>query len=107
MYSCTSTRSRWVNFAIVYSAYTHTSSARQTYFYNDDTFNFNYGQALSVAGRWKEAEEAFQLVQNETLKADYAYLSWVARCCADEPGGFFICIKVWFCSVLTRTGQTL
>ncbi len=54
----------------------------QTYFYNDDTFNYNYGQALAAVGRWKEAEEALQLVQSDALKADYAYLSWTARCCA-------------------------
>lgn len=29
----------------------------QTYFYNDDTFNFNYAQAKAHEGKWKEAEE--------------------------------------------------
>jgi intraflagellar transport protein 56 len=29
----------------------------QTYFYNDDTFNFNYAQAKAQEGKWIEAEE--------------------------------------------------
>lgn len=29
----------------------------QSYFYNDDTFNFNYGQAKAAIGKFKEAEE--------------------------------------------------
>ena len=29
----------------------------QSYFYNDDTFNFNYGQAKAAIGNFKEAEE--------------------------------------------------
>lgn len=29
----------------------------QSYFYNDDTFNFNYGQAKAAVGNYKEAEE--------------------------------------------------
>jgi intraflagellar transport protein 56 len=58
----------------------------KTYYYNDDSFNYNYGQALAAVGHWKEAEEAFQLVQSDALKADYAYLSWIARCCAFRLG---------------------
>ena len=29
----------------------------QSYFYNDDTFNFNYAQAKAAVGNFKEAEE--------------------------------------------------
>lgn len=29
----------------------------QGYFYNDDTFNFNYAQAKAALGNYKEAEE--------------------------------------------------
>jgi len=29
----------------------------QSYFYNDDTFNFNYAQAKAAVGNYKEAEE--------------------------------------------------
>lgn len=29
----------------------------QSYFYNDDNFNFNYAQAKAAVGNFKEAEE--------------------------------------------------
>ncbi len=29
----------------------------KSYFYNDDLFNFNYGQALAATGSFKEAEQ--------------------------------------------------
>lgn len=53
----------------------------KSYFYNDDTFNFNYAQAKAAAGNYKEAEEVFLLIQSEKIKQDYVYLSWLARCC--------------------------
>ncbi|XP_072035753.1 intraflagellar transport protein 56-like [Amphiura filiformis] len=52
----------------------------KSYFYNDDNFNFNYAQAKATAGNFKESEEIFMLIQNEKLKNDYTYLSWLARC---------------------------
>uniref|UniRef100_A0A3P9PZY4 Intraflagellar transport protein 56 n=1 Tax=Poecilia reticulata TaxID=8081 RepID=A0A3P9PZY4_POERE len=52
----------------------------KSYFYNDDTFNFNYAQAKAALGNYKEAEELFLLIQNEKIKDDYVYLSWLARC---------------------------
>ena len=52
----------------------------KSYFYNDDTFNFNYGQAKAAVGNYQEAEEIFLNITNEKLKTDYAYLSWLARC---------------------------
>ena len=51
----------------------------KSYFYNDDTFNFNYGQAKAAVGNYQEAEEIFLNITNEKLKTDYAYLSWLAR----------------------------
>ena len=53
----------------------------QSYFYNDDGFNYNYAQAKAAVGNFKEAEEVFNLVQSEKIKNDYTYLSWLARCC--------------------------
>ncbi|XP_061535317.1 intraflagellar transport protein 56 isoform X3 [Phycodurus eques] len=50
------------------------------YFYNDDSFNFNYAQAKAAIGNFKEAEEIFLLIQSEKIKSDYVYLSWLARC---------------------------
>ncbi len=52
----------------------------KSYFYNDDTFNFNYAQAKAAVGNYKEAEELLLLIQNEKIKNDYVYLSWLARC---------------------------
>lgn len=52
----------------------------KSYFYNDDVFNFVYGQTLASIGKWKEAEEAFLLVQHDRIKSDYTYLGWLARC---------------------------
>ncbi|KXS09778.1 TPR-like protein [Gonapodya prolifera JEL478] len=52
----------------------------KAYFYNDDTFNLNYGQAKVAVGAYEEAEEALCLVQNEKLKSTYTYLSHLARC---------------------------
>uniref|UniRef100_A0A8C6WL93 Intraflagellar transport protein 56 n=1 Tax=Neogobius melanostomus TaxID=47308 RepID=A0A8C6WL93_9GOBI len=52
----------------------------KNYFFNDDTFNFNYAQAKAALGNYKEAEEVFLLIQSEKIKNDYIYLSWLARC---------------------------
>ncbi|KAK3705828.1 hypothetical protein QZH41_011522 [Actinostola sp. cb2023] len=52
----------------------------KSYFYNDDTFNFNYAQAKAAVGNYKESEEIFMLIQSEKIKNDYTYLSWLARC---------------------------
>ncbi|XP_069508808.1 intraflagellar transport protein 56 isoform X2 [Ambystoma mexicanum] len=52
----------------------------KSYFYNEDTFNFNYAQAKAASGNYKEAEEVFLLIQSEKIKNDYTYLSWLARC---------------------------
>ncbi|NXF07615.1 IFT56 protein, partial [Smithornis capensis] len=52
----------------------------KSYFYSDDTFNFNYAQAKAAMGNFKEAEEVFLLIQSEKIKSDFVYLSWLARC---------------------------
>ncbi|OWK59337.1 Intraflagellar transport protein 56 [Lonchura striata] len=51
-----------------------------SYFYNNDTFNFNYAQAKAAMGNFSEAEEVFLLIQSEKIKSDFVYLSWLARC---------------------------
>lgn len=51
----------------------------KSYFYSDDFFNYDYGQAKAAVGNFKEAEEIFLLIQNEKMKNDYTYLSWLAR----------------------------
>ncbi|KAL2744274.1 intraflagellar transport protein 56 isoform X1 [Vespula maculifrons] len=50
----------------------------KTYFSNEDNFNFNYAQAQSAAGYFKEAEEAFLMIHNEKYKNDYIYISLLA-----------------------------
>lgn len=52
----------------------------KAYMYNDDDFNWNYGISLAQTGNFKAAEEALLLVQNERYKAEYCYISWLARC---------------------------
>ncbi|KAL2309119.1 hypothetical protein Nmel_005301 [Mimus melanotis] len=39
-----------------------------SYFYNNDTFNFNYAQAKAAMGNFSEAEEVFLLIQSEKIK---------------------------------------
>eukprot|EP00842_Homolaphlyctis_polyrhiza_P006873 jgi/Hompol1/775/HPOL_002573-RA len=50
------------------------------YFYNDDTFNYNYAQAKVATGAYEEGEELLLMIQNEKYKNEYAYLSHLARC---------------------------
>jgi len=50
------------------------------YFSSDDDFNWNYGIALAAAGDFKEAKEALLVVQNEKYRAEFCYISWLARC---------------------------
>ncbi|XP_051493439.1 intraflagellar transport protein 56 isoform X2 [Apus apus] len=52
----------------------------KSYFYNDDTFNFNYAQAKAAMNKFSEAEKVFLLIQSEKIKNDFVYLSWLARC---------------------------
>ncbi|KAF8568794.1 Tetratricopeptide repeat protein 26 [Paragonimus westermani] len=52
----------------------------KNYFYNDDTFNFNYAQAKAAVGAYKEAQEVFLRIQSEKIRSQYTYLSWLARC---------------------------
>ncbi|KAJ3316098.1 Intraflagellar transport protein 56 [Boothiomyces sp. JEL0838] len=45
------------------------------YFYNDDTFNYNYAQAKIATGAFEEGEELLLMIQNEKYKCEYAYLN--------------------------------
>lgn len=55
-------------------------SSIKSYFFNDDTFNFNFAQAKAATGNFQEAEEIFLLITSDKIKADYTYLSWLAKC---------------------------
>jgi intraflagellar transport protein 56 len=52
----------------------------KAYMYNDDDFNWNYGLAQGSIRSYKTAEEALLLIHNEKYKAEYIYISWLARC---------------------------
>lgn len=52
----------------------------KSYFFNMDSFNFNYAQAKAATGSYQEAEEVFMLINSEKFKNDYVYISWLARC---------------------------
>mmetsp|Transcript_65802 Transcript_65802/g.129159 ORF Transcript_65802/g.129159 Transcript_65802/m.129159 type:complete len:629 (-) Transcript_65802:161-2047(-) len=52
----------------------------KAYMYNDDGFNWNHGLSLASTGGFKQAEEALLLVQSEKYRAEYCYVSWLARC---------------------------
>ncbi|CAH1401329.1 unnamed protein product [Nezara viridula] len=55
-------------------------SSIKSYFFKDDAFNFNYAQAKSALGNYKEAEETFSRLQNDKLQNDYVYITHMARC---------------------------
>ena len=55
-------------------------SSIKSYFYNDDTFNFNFGQSKAATANFKEAEEVLLSVQSDKLRNDYIYVSCLTRC---------------------------
>lgn len=71
------------------------------YMANDDDFNWNYGLACSAASDFKEGKEALLLIQNEKYRAEFCYLSWLARChiMTNEPG------QAWETYVRMETGN--
>ena len=52
----------------------------ESYFINDDDFNWNFGVALAAAGDYGKAEEALLQIASDQYRSDYAYLSWLSRC---------------------------
>ena len=51
------------------------------YLFNDDTFNYNCGQAKVAVNEFQEAEEALLLIQDASFKADYTYIIHLVKCC--------------------------
>ena len=49
-------------------------SSIKPYFLSEDSFNFNFGQALSKKGKWPEAEEALLAVRDEKITSDFVYV---------------------------------
>ncbi|CAD7948025.1 unnamed protein product [Amoebophrya sp. A25] len=52
----------------------------KAYFSTDDDFNWNYGITCANVGEYKEAKEAFQMIQTEKYRSEFTFLSWLARC---------------------------
>jgi len=52
----------------------------QSFFLNEESFNWNYGISLAAAGKYKEAEDALVLVQHDKNRNDPCYINWLARC---------------------------
>ena len=52
----------------------------KAYMYNDDNFNWDYGLSLCAVGKYKAAEEALLLVQDEKYRMEYTYIAALARC---------------------------
>ncbi|TPX36262.1 hypothetical protein SmJEL517_g01665 [Synchytrium microbalum] len=52
----------------------------KSYYFNDENFNFNYGQTKVAVGAYDEAEEALLMIHSEKIKNEYTYLSHLARC---------------------------
>lgn len=52
----------------------------KSYFHSDDTFLFNFGQAKTACGQYKEAEEALTQIKNPKIRNEYVFLSHLSRC---------------------------
>ena len=48
----------------------------QSYFPNDDDFNWNYGIAKAATGKFREAEEALSSIQNEKYRCEKCCIVW-------------------------------
>ncbi|VDM15371.1 unnamed protein product [Wuchereria bancrofti] len=60
----------------------------KTYFHDDDTFNFNIGQALLACGNSLKAEASLLLVVDEELRLKPTYFLSLARACLFFPHFF-------------------
>lgn len=55
-------------------------SSIKSYFYNDDAFNFNYGQVKAATGKYKEALECLNQVRDQKILTSHTYLMCITRC---------------------------
>uniref|UniRef100_A0A672HDF1 Intraflagellar transport protein 56 n=1 Tax=Salarias fasciatus TaxID=181472 RepID=A0A672HDF1_SALFA len=58
----------------------------KSYFYNDDTFNFNYAQAKAALGNYKEAEEVFQHDQTSNTSSLYRLFHLLLKYIMNQKG---------------------
>jgi len=52
----------------------------KAYSANDPSFNYDYGIAQAACEYYREAEESLLMVQDDAMRSEYCYLSWLARC---------------------------
>ncbi|RKO99125.1 hypothetical protein CXG81DRAFT_20749 [Caulochytrium protostelioides] len=52
----------------------------KAYFGQNDSFNYNFGQIQVALGDYAEAEVSLLAVKSEAMRAEYVYLSHLARC---------------------------
>lgn len=53
----------------------------QPYMGDSDAFHWNFALAKAAVGDWVTAESELLAIRDEKMKADYIYLSHLARCC--------------------------
>lgn len=61
VWACLVSTFRWTCVHLTFLFLRYCAFYSQGYFYNDDTFNFNYAQAKAALGNYKEAEEVIFL----------------------------------------------
>lgn len=52
----------------------------RSYFVSDDVFNYNYAQAKTATGYYKEAEELFMQITDSSIRGELTYAMSLARC---------------------------
>ena len=55
-------------------------SSIKSYFYNDDSFNFNYGQVKAVTKKYGEALQCLTQVTDEKVCNSKIFILWIIRC---------------------------
>lgn len=51
----------------------------RSYFVNDDTFNYNYAQAKTATGSYKEAVDLFVEIQDPAIRTELTYAMCLAK----------------------------
>lgn len=52
----------------------------RSYFVSHDAFNYNYAQAKTATGHFKEAADLFQEIHNPAIREDLTWAMCLARC---------------------------
>jgi intraflagellar transport protein 56 len=67
----------------------------RSYFVNDDVFNYNYAQAKTATGYYKEAEELLVQIHDPSIRSEFTYSMTLAKCHiyagnAEQAWGIFL-----------------